>query len=119
MRFYVEVDNGVMLQGDLIIIDEDETLRLSADADKCSMDDFITVCKQIAEMFPKNRIIGLFNGMTLTRESEAEPVQLEYEGMDEYQGPWGKCPKCGHSNRDFDGYCSNCGVKICKSDRGE
>lgn len=119
MKFYIKGDNGVMLQCDSIIIDENETLRVSVDIDRCSVDDFAKLYKQITEMFPKNGIIGLYGGMTLTRENEAEPAQLEYVGMDEYWGPWGRCPRCGHDVPDFDGFCSWCGVKIQCSDEGD
>lgn len=104
---------GTPFECEVLPIKDGDTLVIKVDPNKVDIDTSVELYQGICNMYPNNKVIFIHEGMSLTKEEEPkEPVQLEYEGFDEYYGPWGKCPVCGHSNRDFDGYCSYCGTKI-------
>ncbi len=110
---------GIPFKSETIPIKDGDTLVITIDSDRVDLDISVELYDGICEMYPNNKVICLAKGMTLVKENEEEPVQLKYEGLNEYWGPWGKCPKCGHSNMDFDGYCSYCGAKVRGSNKGE
>ncbi len=67
MKFYVKGDNGVMLECDPIKINDGDTLRVTIDT-KWNLDQSCEAYEQVCKLFPNNKVIGLFSGMTLVKE---------------------------------------------------
>lgn len=69
MTFFVKGDNGVMLECDPITINDGDTLRVTI-SNEYNLDESCEAYEQICKLFPKNKIVGLFSGMTLVKEQE-------------------------------------------------
>ena len=63
---------GVPFEYEVLPIKDGDTLIITVDPDKVDLDTSVELYQGICDMYPNNKVLFLFNGITLVKEQEED-----------------------------------------------